>query len=388
VIAAHDPGDSNMRRIIILAVAPALLVAGTALGRGPGGHRGGGGGGGHHFAGGGGHAFHATPSFSGGYRPQMSVRPRQFASPSPHYSSGFRSNVNPGFRQNYNLGRRPSVNVPGGDRVHITNRPSTFNRLSNRSINRPIYTNRPAYSYHDWHHGYWRNWGRWPWFWAVPYANWLYPDTDYVYLNPYVVETPSYIVESPALDYSQPIPAPPQSLEVMPGADTSSSPPAGQADAERYFGVARELFKRGDYRGAQEKVEQALASLPSDAVLHEFRALTLFAQRKYKEAASVVYAVLSSGPGWDWATMSELYADPQTYTAQLRDLERYQRDNPRAADGHFLLAYHYLVLGYKDQAVRQLETVVRLQPNDKLSAELLKALTQKAAERPVPEETP
>jgi len=123
-------------------------------------------------------------------------------------------------------------------------------------------------------------------------------------------------------------------------------------------------------------------------VLHEFRALTLFAQGKYQDAAATLYAVLTAGPGWDWATMSELYPDPEVYTRQLRELERYTRENPRAADGHFLLAYHYLVLGYQDQAIHQLEEVVRLQPDDKLAAELLQALTQKGGERPAPGLTP
>ena len=49
------------------------------------------------------------------------------------------------------------------------------------------------------------------------------------------------------------------------------------------------------------------------------QALTLFAQRKYKDAASAIYAVLAAGPGWDWQTMSELYPDPEVYTKQLPD---------------------------------------------------------------------
>jgi hypothetical protein len=39
------------------------------------------------------------------------------------------------------------------------------------------------------------------------------------------------------------------------------------------------------------------------------------------------------------------------------------------------LAYHYLALGDKDSAMKELKETNRLQPNDKLSAELLKALS-------------
>src|SRR5205823_14867933 len=109
--------------------------------------------------------------------------------------------------------------------------------------------------------------------------------------------------------------------------------------------------------------------------LHEFRAMTLFAQAKYQDMAADLFAVLTAGPGWDWPTMRDQYPDVDKYTAQLRALERYVGENPTAAYGHFDLAYEYLVTGSKDAAVRELQQVVRLQPDDKLSAALLQALT-------------
>src|SRR5262249_59992153 len=146
-------------------------------------------------------------------------------------------------------------------------------------------------------------------------------------------------------------------------------------DANQQFDAARKAFKGGDYAKAQELAEKAIALLPSDATLHEFRGLTLFAQQKYQEAAAALYAVLAAGPGWNWQTMSALYAKPDIYTKQLRALETYTGDHHEAAYAHFLQAYHYLVLGGKDAAVKQLEEVLKLQPEDKLSAALVKALT-------------
>jgi tetratricopeptide (TPR) repeat protein len=146
--------------------------------------------------------------------------------------------------------------------------------------------------------------------------------------------------------------------------------------AYRNFDDAREAFKAGDYPRAQSLVEKAIEQLPSDATLHEFRALTLFAQGRYQDAAAALYAVLAAGPGWDWDTMSALYPDADLYTRQLRALEDFVRQHPDSGPGHFLLAYHYLVLGERDAAVGQLQEVVRLVPGDTLSAQLLKALTQ------------
>ncbi len=77
------------------------------------------------------------------------------------------------------------------------------------------------------------------------------------------------------------------------------------------------MFRAGDYGGALALADQALAQLKSDPVLHEFRALTLFALKRYDEAAAVNYAVLSAGPSWNWATMINLYPSVEVYTAQL-----------------------------------------------------------------------
>lgn len=81
---------------------------------------------------------------------------------------------------------------------------------------------------------------------------------------------------------------------------------------------ARNAFYSGDYARALSSLDAALSKTPSDVVLHEFRALCLFALHKYKEAAGTLYAVLSVGPGWDWTTMSGLYSNVDVYTEQLR----------------------------------------------------------------------
>jgi predicted Zn-dependent protease len=230
---------------------------------------------------------------------------------------------------------------------------------------------------------------------------------SYAYSNPFYVQ-PATVEVAPAVDYSQPIavPAPPvnyadnssytqsyvpdeepavatQSLtqeEQPPPAELQADQPdaSNQAPPEvtRNFDKARAAFKGGDYTTALQAIDEAIKGLPGDATLHEFRALVLFAQKKYKEAAEGVYAVLSVGPGMNWETMSGLYPDVDAYVGQLRALESYQREYREAGDGHFLLAYHYLVLGHTDQAVKQLEKFEKLFPSDKLAPEIVKAFTQ------------
>jgi tetratricopeptide (TPR) repeat protein len=173
---------------------------------------------------------------------------------------------------------------------------------------------------------------------------------------------------SQATNYSQPIntaAAPP---------DQSVSDPATTA-----FNQARDAFRSGDYVGAQKLTQQALTSMPNDSTMHQFLGLVLFAQGNYEQAAAPLYAVLSVGPGWDWTTLIENYADANVYTEQMRGLEGFLRTNPKSAAAYFVLAYHYITQGHDKNAVEVLKRVVALQPNDTLSAQLLASLQPSGA---------
>ena len=117
---------------------------------------------------------------------------------------------------------------------------------------------------------------------------------------------------------------------------SATAPAANPADADNQaiglLNTSRDSFARGDYTQAMAWIDQAIAKKPTYTVLHEFRALILFATGQYRPAAAAIYAVLSVGPGWDWATLSSFYPDPNAYTRQLQALEQYCRDNPRLAE--------------------------------------------------------
>ena len=74
------------------------------------------------------------------------------------------------------------------------------------------------------------------------------------------------------------------------------------------------------------------------------------------------------------------YADADVYTQQLRALEAYVKANPQSAPAHFVLGYHYLTQGHNDAAAKQYEEAARLQPTDKLSAQLAAQLQPSAAQ--------
>lgn len=107
-----------------------------------------------------------------------------------------------------------------------------------------------------------------------------------------------------------------------------------------------------------------------DFLLHLFRALVLFALGKYAEAAGVLNPVLASGPGWGWDTMVGFYNASSTYDGQLRKLKDYVKGRPDAAEGHFLLGYHYMVCGHTEKSYEQFDKTATLQPADSIARQL------------------
>jgi hypothetical protein len=150
----------------------------------------------------------------------------------------------------------------------------------------------------------------------------------------------------------------------------------GDASERAYqaFDRARDAFKAGDYAAALELTDEALKGVPDDPVVHEFKALGLFARGEDAQAADELHTVLAVTAGMDWATLSGLYPDVATYTAQLRALEGRCGKDPKAAAARFVLAYHYLVAGHKDAAAAQLKAVLASKADDQVARRLLASL--------------
>jgi len=209
--------------------------------------------------------------------------------------------------------------------------------------------------------------------------NWGYSS----FSNPYYVPTNTIVVQQPtAVVVDQPVavqvPAQqPVQYDYSQPLNTEAPQPTQEVaqPALSTFEQARQSYIAGDYTTALNGVNKALEALPNDAVMHEFRGLTLFALGRYGEAAATIYPVLAVQPGMDWASLSSLYRDVNVFTDQLRKLETYRdqnRDNPSA---RFLLSYLYLSMGYRDQAKTELSRLVKLQPNDQVASGLLTLLT-------------
>jgi tetratricopeptide (TPR) repeat protein len=190
--------------------------------------------------------------------------------------------------------------------------------------------------------------------------------TPITYVNPFYVRPTTNI--GVYFDYSQPIRVPGPNYQ-----ETREDLIRSERAINR-FDDARELFRRGEYGRASELIDEAIQIFPNDPTLHQFRALVLFARKRYQEAAAVLYSVLAVSPGWDSITLQKLYESPRTYLNQIRDLEQYVRARPDEAEPKFLLAYHFASNGNMAGAIRMLEQVQAARPGDRVVESLLTAI--------------
>ena len=209
----------------------------------------------------------------------------------------------------------------------------------------------------------------------------LYYNSGYLgYSNPYYIDSYGSYGN---YNYAQPIPVSYNSSVVIADNDPNS---AGEV-----LNNADAAFQQNDYDAALDIINKGIAQYPDDAVLHEFRSLVLFARQDYQQSASTIHSVLAVGPGWDWTTLSSMYSSAAIYTEQLRTLEAFTKVNPKDAASRFLLAYHYMSCGHPDAAARHLQEVVKLMPNDRVAADVLKMVAapqpRESAQQPPQEPT-
>lgn len=319
----------------------------------------------------------------------------------PPISSRARKTPGSGIRVEDFLGRRRSFRPGAGNRAVIDRRriqglqnqlklgASGNRRFAPRRYNDWQYWFADNYSQYRWYRGHWNGaWrNRWNTRWRSTWRNyplalvfglspWGINRMAYWfgyggYYNPYYVQP--LVIGNTTIDYSQPLVYPTQE---------SSGSEQGLAAFDR----ARAAFQQRDYKAALQQVDVALQQMPRDAVLHEFRALVLFALGDYKPAAETLNAVLAAGPGMDWPTLRGLYSSVAEYTRHLRLLEKAVDEEPKAAYLHFLLGYHYLTMGHTEAAAKQFQRTVDLAPKDAVSQQLVTMLTGKQPQfEPPPE---
>ncbi|MEM8668942.1 MAG: hypothetical protein AAGG48_15585 [Planctomycetota bacterium] len=172
---------------------------------------------------------------------------------------------------------------------------------------------------------------------------------------------------APAPPVVTPVPPPPVAVEVPTVEETKMTLARTLVDR------AKEAFAKEDYARCSDVLTEVLELMPEDANAYQFRSLAFFAQQDFEKAAADAYDSFRFGNAWTWDTVLTIYPEKQSarYTTQLRGLEKINKSESQSMSTHFLLAYHYIVLGHLPQAERELTTVLTLNPEEKLSQQLL-----------------
>jgi tetratricopeptide (TPR) repeat protein len=242
-----------------------------------------------------------------------------------------------------------------------------------------------------WNHGNWvwhgngyygGYYGRW-WGGGYPFFLWVgdygwYSGYDYGYgYGPYCYyDDASYADSAPTQSYTA------ETVEQLP----SQTPSEGQGS--EYLDGAIRSFQSGDYRKAMRMGEHAIVDSPRDAEAHAVVALAAFASKDYRTAAAEYHAVVGLGGMPSWDQLYAIYQGVDGYTSQLRALEDYVKEHPKAAEGQFLLGALYMSTGYTSDAHEHFAKAAELTPKDKLAEELLKATSGKSSDHASRPEAP
>jgi hypothetical protein len=234
--------------------------------------------------------------------------------------------------------------------------------------------------------------------WGYGYPNYgyygYYPYSGGYAASPVVPYSGGYAPSS-AVPYAAPAGPPQVSASPVSTASAASGPVLTEQDSES----ARELagkgdaaFQAADYSGAAYAYRHALVDDPHDAVVTLRLGLALFATGSYSEAAGATQAALRQLSRNQWGAVvsryQDLYGDTHDYTRQLRNLEAELKAHPSDPALRFLAGYHYGYLGFRKQALDQLDKGLSLAPRDEIMRELRDELRNKSDEPREPPPAP
>jgi len=135
-----------------------------------------------------------------------------------------------------------------------------------------------------------------------------------------------------------------------------------------------QAFRDGQYDAAIRNWQHALLDDPSNAGLVMLLGQAYFAKGSYDEAAGAVQQGMQMLPQDKWGAVvenrRELYGNDQAYANQLRALEAAAKEQPDSPALRSLLGYHYAFLGYPQQAVREIDQTLKLNPKDEVARHL------------------
>lgn len=194
------------------------------------------------------------------------------------------------------------------------------------------------------------------------------PRVEYNYQQPRYCPPPKRCQPSPPV-CRQPAPAPVQEAPVN---------NSGQNQQLRQLVEnAKSSFQNKKYLDAVAASTKWIELAPKSTDALQLRSLSYFAMGEFKLAARDAYTSILTGPIWTRVALKELYTDASGHTRDLSWLRAAADEQPQSLHVHFLLAYHNLLLGNLNSGAKNLETVLKIKPNEPVASRLLQVVSTK-----------
>ena len=170
-----------------------------------------------------------------------------------------------------------------------------------------------------------------------------------------------------------PIPVPPKEGELPRGekvdAGTLAGGSPGQPNIPAEFLPAakdgKDLFEKGDYRGAEKVYEKILAKVPNNLYILSNLGVVRFRAGKLKQAEEVLVKATKIAPedGFSHCTLGIVYYTAQKLDEAVSSLTKALAINPKNATAHNYLGITAASKGWQESALKELETACTLDPS-------------------------
>lgn len=153
------------------------------------------------------------------------------------------------------------------------------------------------------------------------------------------------------------------------GGGVGKGPRGGQPNIPGEFLVmaqdGRDLFERGDYRGAEKMYEKILAKVPNNLYVLSNLGVVRFRANKLKAAEEVLLKATRLAPedGFSQCTLGIVYYTEQKLDAAMEALTKAVAINPKDATAHNYLGITSAGKGWGGSAQKELETAVAINPD-------------------------
>ena len=144
--------------------------------------------------------------------------------------------------------------------------------------------------------------------------------------------------------------------------------------AALFQGRAEQAFRAAQYGEAVRESNHAVIEDGQNGLVHLFAAQTLFAVNDYDAAAAAIHRGLTLADRKDWGFIVDNYKKFYTnddYVAQMNRLIEAIEKYPEVPSLRFVRGYHYVFLGHKDAALKELAKAVELDNLNPMANELL-----------------